>query len=340
MKILENVPLSPSTTFAVGGPARYFINIETREELQEAIKWTKEKGLPLFVLGGGSNIVVSDDGFPGVVVRLTLSDIQYEEKDNEVYATIDAGVVWNDLVVEAVNKNFAGIECLSGIPGSAGGAVAQNIGAYGQEIKDSLVEVEAFDVEKEMFRTFTNDECQFEYRDSFFKSPQNLGKFIVFQLTLKLVVGGKPTVAYEALKEYLISAKIERPTLDQVREAVLELRQRNHIAPSVAGNAGSIFKNPVVDLETLKKMQEKYSNLKYFPYKNNYKIAAGWLIETAGWKGKHFGSVQVSPKHALVIINPEKHAKASEIMGLIHEIQKDIKMKFGINLEREVLYVG
>ncbi len=336
MKIQNNISLSEHTTFAIGGNAKYFVEARTREELIEAIKFAREKRLKLFVLGGGSNVLISDNDFDGLVVTLVNNEIKIKGE----YLVSGAGVIWDDLVKFSVSNNLKGIECLSGIPGSVGGAIVGNIGAFGEEIKDTFVSASVFDVETLEFEEFENAKCEFEYRDSYFKKKENKERFIIFEAKFLLSEGGKTNVNYESLKNYLDEIGIGKPSLLDIRNAVLTLRERNYTKPKEAGNAGSFFKNVVVTKEKLNDLLQKFPDIKYFEYKDKYKVATGWLIEKAGWKGRQIKNVAISPKHALVIMNPKMKAKAIEVVKISEEIQKDVENMFGIKIEREVEFVN
>ena len=337
----KNVPLSMLTTFKVGGVVRYLAEVKNKSELISSVDFADERGLPIFVLGGGSDILISDNKFQGVVIKYLGKDITFKTERQNIYVTSEAGVTWDDLVKTAVDKNLQGIECMSGIPGTVGASPIQNIGAYGQELKDVFDIVTVYDVKRHRFRTFSEKECNFSYRESMFKKPRNKGRYIITDITLKLRKNSTPTLTYESLKNYLREKKIKNPTLKNVRSAVLELRGQKLDDPKVIGNAGSFFKNPIVDNKTLKKLLAKYPGIPFLPAEpNSVKLYAGWLIERTGWKGKKYKNTQVSEKNALVITNPDGKATAKEIKELADNISDDVYKKFGVRLVPEVQYIG
>lgn len=340
LNIRENVPLSDLTTFKVGGYAKYFAEARNETQLRKAIKFAKDKSLSIFVLGGGSDILVSDEGFKGLVLRYKGRDIEFEKKNGDFLVTVEAGLVWDELVKEAVERGLQGIECLSGIPGTVGAAPIQNIGAYGQELKDVFVELLAYDFKKEEFLTMKKKDCEFSYRDSIFKKPENKGRYIITSITLELKKRQSPTLTYQSLLDYLKEKEIKRPTLAEVRKAVLDLRGRKLEDPNVLGNAGSFFKNPIVDDEMLTKVKESYPEVPFFEVDGQYKLFAGWLIDEAGWKGKGVGGARVSKRNALVLTNPKGESSAEDIRRLAEAIKKDVKKKFGVVLEPEVQFIG
>lgn len=340
IKIKKNIPLSDLTTFRVGGLAKYYVEVKSKKELLETVEFAKDKKLPIFVLGGGSDVLLSDKGFKGLVLRYKGKSLKFEKKDGVVLVTAGAGLIWDDLVKKAVEKNLQGIECLSGIPGSVGAAPIQNIGAYGQELKDVFVALIAYDFKESKFVNFTKSDCKFSYRESVFKRPENKGKYIITDLTLKLNKDSLPTLSYQSLVEYLKEKKINKSSLQQVREAVLDLRGQKLEDPKILGNAGSFFKNPIVDQNILNKLLKSYPKMPYYPGGRKFKLFAGWLIDNAGWKGKRVGGAMVSKNNALVLINPEGKASAKDIKGLAEEIKKDIQDKFGVELEPEVQFIG
>ena len=325
------------TTFRVGGKIEHFFEVKTEKEVVGAVAFAKKNKLPIFIIGGGSDILVSDNDFKGVVIKYGGKKISF--KGNSV--TVEAGAVWDRLVEETVNGGLQGIECLSGIPGSVGGAPIQNIGAYGQELKDTFVGLTAYDIKREKFVTFNKTDCQFGYRESFFKKPESWQKFIVTDVTFGLKKDAPPAVKYDSLKNYLAEKNLDNPSLTDVREAVLKIREAKFENPKEVGNAGSFFKNPIIEKKKADLLKRKYADIPCRPQPDgNYKCSAGWLIEQAGWKGKKYHGAQVSPRHALVLINPEGKATAEEVKELAEEISEDVFNKFGIKLEPEVQYIG
>lgn len=336
----ENIPLKDLTTFKVGGRARYLAEVENEDELVEAINFARQKNLPIFVLGGGSDILVSDDDFDGVVIRFIGKKIEFDEKNGHVLVKAGAGLGWDRLVAVAVEKGYQGIEAMSGIPGTVGASPIQNIGAYGQELKDVFVELKAYDLKERKFVKFERDDCEFGYRESIFKKPDTKGRYIISKVVFRLEKDKKPPVKYESLKKHLEENGVDNPGLKEIREAVLELRGKKLESPEVIGNAGSFFKNPIVDKKILERLKKEYPDIPFYDIDGKAKLFSGWLIEKAGWKGKKYKNAAVSDRNALVITNPEGVAKASEIRELAEKIAEDVDEKFGIELEPEVQLIN
>lgn len=337
----ENVPFKKLTTFKIGGNARYLAEVKNKEELRAAVSFAKEKDLPAFFIGGGSDILVSDAGFNGLVIKYAGDGLKFEEKDGEVFVTVEAGMNWDSLVKLTINRNLQGLECLSGIPGTVGASPIQNIGAYGQELKDTFLELSAYDTKEEKFVVFNKEDCKFSYRESIFKNPGIRGRYLITDITLKLKKKTGPLLAYDSLKTFLEEKKIGSPTLSEVREAVLELRGGKLDDPGVIGNAGSFFKNPIIENRELAEIQKNFSKIPYHDVGGGkVKLFAGWLIENAGWKGKRYKNARVSEKSALVITNPEGKATAKEVKELAEKICEDVYKKFRVKLEPEVQYIA
>lgn len=345
LDIQENVPLAPLTTLGIGGPARYYVEVRSPSHIAEAVPWVRERDLPLFVLGGGSNLVVSDRGFPGLVLKMSMSGI-LPYKDGVFVAF--AGTDWDSLVAVAVADGFSGVECLSGIPGMVGGTPVQNVGAYGQEVSDTIAEVEAFDLQKISRQTFTNADCKFAYRSSVFNTTER-GRWVILSVRFQLVRGGAPKIAYRDLREYFSSRNNSSPTLQQVRDAVRDIRRSKAmlIVPGDedARSAGSFFKNPVLaprDYERLLQIAAQ-RDLKVPSYPaagQTFKVPAAWLVEHAGFaKGTTRGPVGISRKHALAIVN-RGGATAAEVIALKNEIQQRVRDTFGVELTPEPVMVG
>lgn len=303
------------TTFRIGGKIKYYRKVSNDSEIISAIKFARENNLQIFIIGEGSDILVSDNDFNGLVIKYIGKKIKL---DNHLIIA-EAGEVWDDLVKYAVKNNLQGIECLSGIPGTVGAAPIQNIGAYGQELKDIFVSLKAYDVDNEKFVEFSNDDCKFKYRESIFKTREYWQKFLITEVKFKL-------------------NKYEDKELDlqDIRNEILRVRSEKFENPKIVGNAGSFFKNPTVNDETLKLLLERFSDLKHF----GLKLSAGWLIEKVGWKGKNYKSAGVSKAHALILVNPEGRAKAQDVLELSEKIIEDVHGKFGIELEREVQLIN
>ncbi len=332
MKLQKKIKLSKYTTFKIGGLAKYFVEVATKEELKEIYFFAKENSLPIFVIGEGSDVLVSDNNFDSIVVRLVNNDIRF---DRDLLIS-GAGVKWDDLVKFAVSKNLQGIECLSGIPGTVGASPVQNIGAYGQELKDTLVKVEVFDTEKGEFLFLENKDCNFGYRESFFKKKK--GKYVIFEVVLSLKKNGLPNVNYESLKKYLDENKIHVITLRNIRNAVLHIRRTKLDDPKRIPNAGSFFKNPIIGIGEFERIKSKFPDIPNFVNNGKVKLFAGWLIEKSGWKGQRLGNVGVSTQNALVLVS--FGGTADEMKDLSQKIIEDVNAKFDIKLEPEVQFVN
>jgi UDP-N-acetylmuramate dehydrogenase len=353
MRIEENKPLAPFTTFGIGGPARWFVEATSEDELVEATGWARERGVPLFVLGGGSNLLVADRGFDGLVLRVGLRGIvatKARDGSGQMVYEAGAGADWDAFVERTVQDRCAGVECLAGIPGSVGGTPVQNVGAYGQEVASVILTVRAFDLEQRVFAQFTNAECGFSYRRSRFNSLDR-GRFIVTRVDTMLKPGGAPTLGYPDLRRAIKETVAEgrQPTLAEVATVVRQVRQSKGML-LVEGDpdcrsAGSFFKNPVVSKEQLRRIAEAGGKEPpTFPAgtegKGWVKVPAAWLIEQAGFtKGYVLGAAGVSSRHTLALIN-RGGATAAEILTLAGRISGAVEARFGIALEMEPVMLG
>lgn len=337
MKILKNVKLNKYTTFHTGGPAKYFAVIKNTKELKKAIEFADKKKLKIFTLGGGSNILIRDDGIDGIVLLIQMKGSKLETSDNGPVLKVKAGESWDKIVAKAVKRGLSGIENLSLIPGSLGGAICQNIGAYGVELKDVLESVTVFDISDKTIKTLTNKDCQFGYRTSIFQNPHNKG-YVILGGVLKLSTELNPNLDYQDLKQYFEN---KTPTLGSVRNAVIKIRKSKLVYPTKSiGTVGSFFKNPVITSAEYEKLLSDNSDIKGRDIGDGLiKLFAGQLIEKAGWKGRKIGKAGVSAKHALVLVS-YKGAKSEDILRVADEIQKTVKSQFGITLEPEARVVG
>lgn len=342
VKIRKDVSLKNFTTLKVGGKAKYFTQVKNPDELKKAIDFANTKKLPFFILGGGSDVLVSDEGFPGLVLQYLDKNIEFFDETKEfTKVKAGSGVVWDSLVEESVKVGLQGIECLSGIPGFVGGAPVQNIGAYGQELEDTFEYLSAYDTKVDKIVRLTKKDCKFGYRTSIFKSKEYKGRYIILSVVLKLTKNKKAKVTYDSLKEYLQNKKVQKRDVETIRNAVLAVRKEKLEDPKKNANAGSFFVNPIVTKKLLQNIQKNYPDIPYFKIDpDSYKVFAGWLIEKAGWKGKSMDGAKVSAKNALVITNPQKKANSKNILKLSEMISEDIYAKFGIRLEKEVQCVG
>jgi UDP-N-acetylmuramate dehydrogenase len=346
MNVQENVPLAPLTTFKVGGSARYLVEAATNAEVAEAVQFSRAQALPLFVLGGGSNLVVSDAGWPGVVLKVAISGIDERSEDGKALFEVGAGVEWDKFVARAVGRNCAGIECLSGIPGSVGGTPVQNVGAYGQEVAETIESVLTLDMKDGEVRELCDEACGFNYRTSVFNTSER-GRYIILRVTYGLEPGGAPRVHYADLKRYF--AGREAPTLAETRDAVRRIRAGKGmlITPGDEDcrSAGSFFKNPVLSAAQFEDLaaRAKAKNLQIPSYPAldaQKKVSAAWLVEHSGFgRGFGFGRVGISRKHALAIVN-RGDATAAEVVAFKEQIQERVEDIWGIRLEPEPVFVG
>jgi len=305
------------------------------EDLIKIISTSEIKSEKKIILGGGSNILFTKN-FDGLVLKIAITGIKIlEENDKTVLVKAGSGVVWNDLVKFCVEKNYGGIENLTLIPGTVGAAPIQNIGAYGQELADSFVSLDGLFLDNMEQKTFTNEECNFSYRYSIFKEELK-GKFIITSIRLKLSKNPKLNTTYKSLREYLSKKRIINPTIKDVSIAVESIRRSKLPDPDKIGNAGSFFKNPVVNSDRFNQIQSEYSDVVGFPsVEGKIKISAGWLIEKCGWKSKRVGDVGTAPDHALVICN-FGDATGAEILEFSMRLKEEVANRFGITLQEEV----
>jgi UDP-N-acetylmuramate dehydrogenase len=357
MQMEENKPLAPFTTFGIGGPARWFVEAADEDQIVEATAWARERGLALFVLGGGSNLLVSDAGFDGLVLRVGLLGIEaYADGPagdafGEWVYRVAAGEDWNRFVQRAVVDNCAGIECLAGIPGTVGGTPVQNVGAYGQEVAPVIECVRVFDLEERVFREFSAGECGFAYRRSRFNSTDR-GRYVVTRVDYRLALGGAPTLRYAELQKSIeANGQGRQPSLADVASVVRRVRQAKGML-LVEGDpdcrsAGSFFKNPVANEEQAARVAEvSGKEPPHFPAgpspenAGRVKLPAAWLIEQAGFaKGYALGAAGISSRHTLAVVN-RGGASAAEVLALARQIGAAVEARFGIHLEMEPVLVG
>ncbi len=347
MNILENVALAEWTTLGVGGPARWFCETGTEGEVVDAVEFARARGLPLFVLGGGSNLLVGDAGFDGLVLRIALRGVRESLEGRSVLLTSAAGEPWDDVVRHAVERGYAGMECLAGIPGDVGGTPVQNVGAYGQEVAETIVRVRAFDLETGAFVELDHAACGFGYRKSLFNTTAR-GRYIVTAVTYRLTVGGAPALKYADLLRHF-AGRVGTPALREVYDAVRAIRAEKGMLAGQGGedsrSAGSFFKNPVVDEETLGGIAEAagvgYESVPRWPAgEGRVKLAAAWLVERAGFqKGFRIGRAGISTRHTLALVNLGG-ATAAEVMALRDAVVQGVESRFGVRLEQEPVEVA
>lgn len=352
LSIQENILLAPYTTLQIGGAARFFVEAQCEDELLTALDFAVARHLPTFILGGGSNVLIADEGFPGLVVRMALRGVAYCNEGERVLVTASAGEDWDDLVGQSVARDLAGLECLSGIPGLVGGTPVQNVGAYGQEVSQTITSVRVFDRAERHIAELTNAECCFGYRSSLFNTEAR-ERYVVLAVTYALKPQGLPALHYPDVKTFFATCT-DLPSLREVRSAVRTVRARKAMM-IIRGNpdcqsAGSFFKNPVIATEDLVHLKSavkaqtlgsEYEHVPHFPAgENRWKVPAAWLIEHSGFqRGYRRDRVGISSKHTLAIIN-HGGATAREVLSLAVEIQERVCEKFGIWLQPEPIFVG
>ncbi len=335
MIIKENISLKEFNTFGLEVKAKYAAQVFNNRELKEILSSTKFKNIPKLILGGGSNILLTND-YDGIVIKISIGGIKIIKEDKDiVFIEAGAGVTWNALVTYCVEKNFGGIENLSLIPGTVGAAPIQNIGAYGQELKDTLFSLKGFYIDSIIEETFQNNECKFGYRDSIFKNELK-GKFVITSIVLKLNKNPNLNISYGSVKNEIDKLNLKKITVREVSNVISEIRRNKLPDPAVIGNAGSFFKNPEVLEQKFLEIKNNYPDVIAYKQENgNYKIAAGWIIEKCGWKGKRVGNTGTHEKQSLVLVN-YGGADGKEILSLAKEINRSVKEKFDIELTEEV----
>lgn len=333
--IHSDVSLKPFNTFGIDVKAQYYAEIDSVVSLQKLLNTPQAKNLPHFILGGGSNVLFTED-LASLIIRIRIPGIKIiDENSDHVWLQVGAGENWHQLVMYCVEQNWGGIENLSLIPGTVGAAPIQNIGAYGVELKDVLEEVHAVRIEDGTTHLFNNTQCHFGYRDSIFKNAQQ-NKFIICSITLRVDKNPHFNLSYGAIAAMIKTMHGDNPTLKAVSDAVIQIRRNKLPDPQEIGNAGSFFKNPEISADFFHQLQHKHPDIPHFVVdKNRVKIPAGWLIEQCGWKGKRCGNSGVYPKQALVLVNYGQ-ATGLEIKRLAEQIKTSVYEKFTINLMTEV----
>ena len=346
-QIQENVPLAPLTTLGVGGRARFFVRAESVRVVEEAVAFARGRELPLFVLGGGSNLLISDRGWDGLVLQVGILGADERLEQSKVVFEAGAGVDWDAFVAHCVAANCGGIECLSGIPGSVGGTPVQNVGAYGQEVSETIISVLAFDLGANGVRELKAVECGFSYRASIFNGSQR-GRYIILRVTYQLSPGGRPSLRYADLQKYF-AGQDGTPSLSEIRDAVRTIRASKGMLLTLGDpdsrSAGSFFKNPVLSAsqheDLIRRAAKRGLEVPSYPaLAQQRKVSAAWLVENSGFqKGYANGNTGISSKHALAIVN-RGGATAADILALKDEIQARVEQVWGIRLEPEPVFVG
>jgi UDP-N-acetylmuramate dehydrogenase len=339
--ILENVALAPLTTFGIGGPARYYLDAFSEDDVYRGLEFAASKRAGVFVMGGGSNLLVSDGGIDALVLRVCLRRVSFEDVQEDLtIVTAGAGEDWDVLVQKCVDRNLAGVECLSGIPGYVGGTPVQNVGAYGQEVSETIVSVRCLDRVSGLTMDLNNEQCGFSYRSSIFNGGQR-DRYIVLGVKFALRRGAAAKIVYRDLIDHFTG---RTPNVNEVRDAVLKIRRSKSMVIDPADpnsrSAGSFFKNPVLDPARFSELKATFKTVPSFSFGENVKIPAAWLIENAGFgKGFALRNAGLSTKHTLAIVNLG-NATADEIIELKTLIQDRVAARFGIRLVPEPVFAG
>jgi UDP-N-acetylmuramate dehydrogenase len=338
MKILKNVPLKLYSTMRLGGITDYLTEAKSRQDLADAEMWAEEHQLPIRVIGGGSNIIWRDEGFKGLLVINKIGGFKkLKEDENSATYQIGAGENWDDIVDQFVGLKLQGVECLSLIPGTVGATPVQNVGAYGQEISETFISLEAYDRMEKAFVSLMNEDCAFGYRTSRFKTVDN-GRFLIDSVTLKLSKQAPKPPFYESLQNYLDKHQIANPSLLDIRKAVIAIRSQKLPDPTKIPNNGSFFANPIIDAKLYKRLHSKYKDIVAWRLTNDsYKVSAAWLVEKAGFRrGKHDAETGIGTwkNQALVLIN-EKAKTTADLLNFQQKITDKVFEMFQIELQRE-----
>ncbi|MFL5765501.1 MAG: UDP-N-acetylmuramate dehydrogenase [Bacteroidia bacterium] len=334
MKILENISLRKLNTFGIDASAKYFAAFSTVEELKTVLSDKQFDRENKLILGGGSNLLFTKN-FDGIVLKNDLKGIELVNEDKDHYfVKAAAGEVWHPFVMHCIANNYSGLENLSLIPGNVGASPMQNIGAYGVEIKDHFFELEAFHIHDKTIRKFNSEECRFGYRESVFKRELK-GQYVIVSVTFRLPKKPVFNTSYGAIEKELEIMGIKEISIAAISQAVINIRSSKLPDPAKIGNAGSFFKNPVISNDKFEQLKDQFPEIVSYRATDGIKLAAGWLIEQSGWKGKTFGDAGVHKLQALVLVN-YGNAKGSEIYDLSQKVMDAVKEKFGVALEREV----
>ena len=350
LSIRENVLLAPFTTIGVGGAARFFAHVETEKELEEAVAFQQSMKLPFAILGGGSNLLIRDEGFPGLVVHLEIKgEMQLSDTSGHIQCKVPAGISWDDFVLDACKQNLTGVECLAGIPGLTGGTPVQNVGAYGQDVAQTIRDVRVYDLHSRAFVEFSKEECRFEYRSSRF-NMQDFGRYVICQVTFDLTKNAPPALNYSELQQRFLHRS---PSPLEIYQAVREIRREKGMLVSIddpdSRSAGSFFKNPIVSEQRLAEISSSCGGDGDIPHwlvpsigsgSRLAKVAAAWLVQRAGFpKGFTDGRAGISGRHSLALIN-RGGATFADIARLRDRIKAAGSAKFQVELEQEPIELG
>lgn len=339
MEIHTNIPLKNMTTMKLGGPARFFVEVRSPDELMAVYRNAVSKQMPIFILGGGSNVVARDEGFAGLIIKIRIPGFEIISDDiNTTTIKVGAGEGWDETVRKTVDMRLSGIEALSAIPGTTGGGPVQNIGAYGQEISETLVSLEAYDSTSDTIVVLQNADCHFAYRDSIFRGDEK-GRYVITSVTLKLSKNLPKPPFYESLQTYLDEHNIKIFTQQTIRDAVVAIRADKLPDPTVKPNTGSFFKNAIVEGWQLDELKKTHPDVKAYDMGNKtFKVPSGWLIEQAGLKGQLLHGMRVHDKNALVLIN-ESATSYNDLAQARDEIIGKVRDNFRIQIEQEPLEI-
>lgn len=338
MQIREHVSLREYTTFKIGGPARFFARVTSVDELKEAILFAHAHDIPFFILGGGSNVLIDDGGFSGLVIQMAIMGMEWKEEGNHVIAAVGAGEGWDDFVADAVARNYSGCENLSSIPGTVGASAVQNIGAYGVEVREIITSVEVYDAKDHIVRTLSNEECMFGYRESLFKARPEL---IVIRVQFRLEKEYVPKQSYKDIALYIEERGVDMLSLAQMREAVMSIRATKFPDLSQCGTAGSFFKNPVVTRVVADDFLQRYPDAPHYDAGDGMtKLSAAWIIDhVLCMRGAREGSIGTWNAQALVVVNYDD-ATSEDVKKFVKKISDASFEKIHIALEPEVVFVA
>lgn len=339
MEIKTNVPLANYLTMKIGGMADFFATATTIDELSQAIEFARSRQLPFFVLGGGSNVIDRDEPYHGLIIHNQLKGFEIvNDAADTTTIKVAAGEIWDELVAKSVDMNLTGIEAMSAIPGTCGAAPVQNIGAYGQDISDTLTYLEAFDTKTNQTVELSNEDCEFSYRHSIFRGT-NFGRYIITSLTIELYKLAPQPPFYAGLQKYLDDASITTYTPQVIREAVVSIRADKLPDPTIKPNTGSFFKNSIVETWKANDLLQQYSDIPHYQMPGDkQKIPTGWLIEQTGFKGDIISGMRINPANALVLIN-ESATGYDDLANARQTIVDAVYGKFGITIEQEPLEI-
>ena len=337
MDVMTNISLKQYTTMKLGGEARYMATADSPSDVVSLYRNARKENLPIFVLGGGSNVITHDEVFEGIVLLNKIKGFEViSETDETTDVKIGAGEVWDEVVEKAIGLGLQGIEAMSGIPGTAGAAPVQNVGAYGQEIADTLISLEAYDSKTDTIVTISADECDFSYRNSIFRDKEK-GRYCILNITLRLNKAEPKPPYYASLQKYIDENDIREVNLSVIRVAVLNIRSEKLPDPAELPSAGSFFKNALVEKWKLEELQKEYSDIpNYAMSDGRYKIPTGWLMDKAGLRGYRSHGMRVYEKNALVLVN-DSATGYDDLAAIREEIVQIVFDKFGIKIEQEPL---